>query len=80
MKDELRNSFSQAVRLRDSGDFESAAKMLLRLSEQDPSSPAMFSVLGHVCWQMELREEAINAFRCAVRLSPKLEAASLALL
>jgi predicted Zn-dependent protease len=79
MKQELKDSFSEARNLRDSGNLPGARNVLLDLSKRDPTSPAIFSVLGDVCWEMELREEAANAFRQATRLSPKLEAASLGL-
>jgi hypothetical protein len=49
------------------------------LSKLDPTSPAIFTILGDVCWEMELQEEAISAFRGAVRLKPKAEAPSLGL-
>ena len=79
MKQDLKDSFSEARNLRHSGNLHAAKKTLLELSKQDATSPAIFSVLGDVCWEMELREEAANAFRQATRLSPKLEAASLGL-
>lgn len=78
-KQELKDSFFAAGKLRDNGDLEAAKQLLLDLSKQDPKSPAIFSVLGDVCWDMQLLEEAVDAFRRAVSLAPKLEAASLGL-
>ena len=79
MKIELKSRFSEAVRLRDAGDYAMARKALLDLSEEEPTSPAIFSVLGDVCWDMQLLDEAVCAFRRAVRLAPALEGASLGL-
>jgi predicted Zn-dependent protease len=79
MTKELKDSFSKAKELRDHGDLPGAKRILLDLSKREPPSPAIFSVLGDVCWEMELREEAANAFREAIQLAPKLEAASLGL-
>src|SRR5204863_10144318 len=79
MKEELRDLFDKAVKLRENGDLESAKNALLDLSQKDPNSAAILCVLGDVCWDLELREEAINYFGGAVGLSPKLEAASLGL-
>lgn len=79
MKAELKDAFTAAQKLRERGDFQAAKEILLDLSKKNPKSPAVFCVLGDIYWDMEFREEAIEAFRKAVHLSPKLEGPSLGL-
>lgn len=79
MKKELLPKFSLAAKAFDNGKLNSARKMFVELSKKDPESPAIFAVLGDVCWEMQRLNEAVRAFKRAVKLAPKLEAASLGL-
>ena len=79
MKEELREAFSKAVKLREGGDLESAKGILLALSQSDPGSALIFATLGHTYWDMNSREEAVEAFERATGLDPNFEAASLGL-
>lgn len=79
MKEELKPRFREAVKLSDNGDLIAARKMLLDLASEDNQSTAIFTVLGHICWEMKLFDEAATAFKHAIELSPKLEAVSLGL-
>lgn len=79
MKQELKDAFLRVKSLRDSGQLDIARKLLIALSKHDPKSPAIFSVMGDVCWEMGLQAEAANAFGRAISLAPTLEAASLGL-
>jgi hypothetical protein len=47
MKEELKKQFSEAVKLKEGGQFEPAKKVLLDLAEKDPKSTAIFAVLVH---------------------------------
>jgi predicted Zn-dependent protease len=79
MKKELRESYDRAAKLVDAGDLTAAKSILLDLSVQDPSSPAILAVLGDVSWKMGELEEAAAIFRHAIELRPTLEAVSLGL-
>jgi predicted Zn-dependent protease len=79
MKKELRESYDRAGEFMDAGDLTAAKSILLDLSIQDPSSPAILAVLGNVNWKMGKLEEAAAIFRRATELRPKLEAVSLGL-
>lgn len=79
MKKEFEKQFSEAVKLKKTGQFECAKKILLDLQEKDPQSTAILAVLGDICWDMQLLEEAVSTFRRAIELSPTLEAVSLGL-
>ena len=71
--------FSQAVSLKEQGDMIAAKDVLISLVELDPESTAAVLILGDVYQSLNRREDAIDAFRQAIELSPMLEAASLAL-
>jgi len=79
LKSDIKNEFAEAVRLQENGDFISAKEKLLRLAEIDPQSAAVFATLGNVYWEMGLLMEAVNTFKRAVGLAPRLEAVSLGL-
>lgn len=79
MNPRLRKRFDEAVKLERSGQLNVAKEILQELARLDSGSPAIFSVLGHVCWQIGLLDEAAAAFQKATELAPKLEAASLGL-
>jgi predicted Zn-dependent protease len=79
MKEELKKQFSEAVKLKDAGQFESAKRLLQDLREKDPNSTAIVAVLGHVYFDMRLFDEAVSTFKRAIQLSPTLEAVSLGL-
>src|SRR5205814_1731176 len=79
MKNELKEHFSKAVKLHESGELLSARTSLTELADKDPESATISATLGHVCWDMQLLEEAVVAFSRAVKLSPKFEGASLGL-
>lgn len=79
MKEALRERFDEAVRLKESGNFDAARRVLLELRNDDPSSLAILAVLGHVCWEMKRLNEAITFFQEAVALRPDSEAVSLGL-
>jgi len=71
--------FDEAVRLYKCREWTAARKILILLPEIDPQSPAIYSTLGLVCWEIGLLNEAAEAFRRAIRLKPAFEAASLGL-
>ena len=79
MKDSLKEQFAKAVKFERAGQLESAKRLLVDLAEQDPQSIPTLATLGHVCYQMELWDEAVTVFGGAVKLSPSLEAVSLGL-
>lgn len=79
MKESSKKSYEEAVALIKTGDLDSARKKLLNLSVIDPTSTAIYAVLGKVYWDMHLLDEAVNAFRCGTKLNPTLEAVSLGL-
>lgn len=79
MTEEFRKQFSEAVKLKESGQLESAKKILLDLAEKDPTSTRTLAVLGDVCWDMGVLNEAANVFKRAIELAPTLEAVSLGL-
>lgn len=79
MREELRARFSEAVTLKEQGELGPARKILLELTEMDSKSPAIFAVLGDVCWDMKDHEAAVIFFKHATELSPTLEAVSLGL-
>jgi predicted Zn-dependent protease len=79
LKEELKVRFAEAVKIRDRGDLNSARQLFLKLAEEDTQSTAIYAVLGDICWDMGLLDEAVLAFSHAVKLSPKLEAVSLGL-
>ena len=79
MNEELKKQFSEAVKLKEEGQLESAKKMFVDLAEKEPKSTAIFAVLGHVCYDMGALEEAVKVFKRAVELSPALEGVSLGL-
>ena len=79
MKRELLASFRLAREQRDKGNQQAALELLHDLTTKDPNSAAILAALGALCWDMQLWVDAVNAFREALRLSPKLEAASLGL-
>jgi predicted Zn-dependent protease len=79
LKEELKVRFAEAVKVRDRDDLNSARQLFLKLAEEDTQSTAIYAVLGDICWDMGLLDEAVLAFGHAVKLSPKLEAVSLGL-
>lgn len=79
MKEGLRESFDRAAKLVDVGDLAAAKSILVDLADCDSNSPAIFAVLGNVCWKLGELDEAVVSFRRAVELRPALEAASLGL-
>ena len=79
MKEGLKQRFSEAVKFKDAGQFDSAKRLLLDLANEDPESTATFAVLGDVCMDMGVLDEAVTAFKRAVELAPTLEAVSLGL-
>jgi len=54
-------------------------QILSELAVEEPESPAILAVLGDVCWEMRLLDEAATVFKRAIALAPKLEAVSLGL-
>jgi tetratricopeptide (TPR) repeat protein len=79
MKEEFKKQYSEAVKLHEAGQFESAKKLLLDLAEKDPKSTAVLAILGHVCLDMGDLDGAVSIFKRAVELSPTLEGVSLGL-
>jgi predicted Zn-dependent protease len=79
LKEDLKSRFTEAVKVRDRGDLNLARQLFLKLAEEDTQSTAISAVLGHICWDMGLLDEAASTFGHAVKLSPKLEAVSLGL-
>lgn len=79
MKQELKMQFSDAVKLKESGQFEFAKKMLEDLAEKDPKSTVILATLGQIYYDMGALEEAVKVFKRAVELSPALEGVSLGL-
>jgi predicted Zn-dependent protease len=79
MEPRLRKRFDEAVKLERTGQRCRARKILRDLAKLDPKSPAIFCILGKVCWEGGQLDEAANALRKAIKLRPKLEAASLGL-
>jgi predicted Zn-dependent protease len=77
MKEELKTSYAEAVKLKDTGELEAARGLLLELSIKDPRSAAIALMLGDVCGKMSRFDEAIAALRRAVDLAPKSEGVSL---
>jgi predicted Zn-dependent protease len=79
LKEELKRRFEDAVKIKKVGDLTSARKLFIELADEDKKSPAILAVLGDICWEMNLLDEAVVAFAAATKLSPKLEAVSLGL-
>ena len=79
MKEHPRTEFDAAVKAKDAGDLPGSRQMLVRLHQTDPHSAAILAVLGHVCWESNLLEEAIESFRKATILKPQADAVSLGL-
>jgi tetratricopeptide (TPR) repeat protein len=76
MKEELEAQMSQANKLHDAGQFESARKIYLDLAEKDPQSIRILAGLGLTCMEMEALDEAVSVFKRAVELAPALESVS----
>src|SRR6266542_3075194 len=79
MREHVKQAFSEAVKLKENGDLKSAMQILTELAVEEPESPAILAVLGDVCWEMRLLDEAATVFKRAIALAPKLEAVSLGL-
>src|SRR5437762_954500 len=79
MKEHLKDLFSEAVQMKEKGELESSKQILFDLAQRDPESPAILAVLGDVCWDMRLLDEAVTAFQRAIELRPRVEGLSLAL-
>src|SRR5437667_11989925 len=79
MREQVKQAFSEAVKLKEKGDLNSAKQSLMELAKEEPESTAIWAVLGDVCWDMRLLDEAATIFKRAIALSPKLEAVSLGL-
>ena len=79
MKNELKAQLTEAVRLKERGEFGAAEKILVELSAQDPDSKAILAVLGQVYWEMKRLDEAVEIFQRTVALAPESEAISLGL-
>jgi predicted Zn-dependent protease len=77
MKEESKVPFAAALKLKKKRRLASARKVLLELSRKDRKSIAILLVLGGVCWDMGLLNEAVRTFKRATRLAPTLEIASL---
>jgi len=71
--------FREAIKARDSNDYELAEKLLLSIAEQAQQFPTYHAVLGRVQWELKKLDSAIEAFHQAVRLTPNSEAVSLGL-
>jgi tetratricopeptide (TPR) repeat protein len=76
MKVELEAQMSEANKLCEAGQFESARKIYLDLSEKDPQSTRILAGLGLACMGMRALDEAVSVFKRAVELSPALEGVS----
>jgi len=76
VKPKLDKQFSEATKLQDAGQLESAKSLLLDLSEKDPQSTRILAALGLVCYDLELWEEAVGVFKRAIKLAPGLEGVS----
>ena len=79
MKHSVKHRFEEAVKLKASGNLSGAKLIFSQITKEDPTSTAILAVYGHVCWEMELLEEAVTLFKQATKLSPRLEAVSLGL-
>ena len=76
MNEELKTQFSEATKLQDAGQLESAKNLLLELAEKDPQSTRILAALGLVCYDLGLWKEAVDVFKRAIELSPALEGVS----
>ena len=65
MQPDVRKRFDEAVRLKEAGKFEVAEAILVELSKKDPKSTAILAILGDLYWDMQLLEDAVDAFRRA---------------
>jgi tetratricopeptide (TPR) repeat protein len=76
MKVELEAKIIEANKLFDAGQFESARKIFLDLSEKDQQSTRILAGLGLACMEMGALDEAVNVFKRAIKISPTLESVS----
>jgi len=76
MKVELDEQFAEATKFQDTGQLESAKKLLLELEKKDPQSTRILAALGLVCYELSHMEEAVSVFQRAVEISPTLEGVS----
>ncbi len=73
------NLFAEALRHRDAGDFDRAARVLRELAKIRPNSAAVQGILGDVQWRQGQLNRAVQSFKRATQLSPSSELASLGL-
>lgn len=76
MKVELESQMSEANKLLDAGQFESAKKILSDLEKKNPQSIRILAGLGFACMETGALNEAVGIFKRAVELSPTLEGVS----
>ena len=69
----------EAIGLRDRGQEAEAIALLNKVLEEHPNSSAAHAILGGLRWDYQDLEGARRCFAEAVRLSPKMELASLGL-
>ncbi len=77
--DEDEALFSEALRLRDSGEYVKSLEILGRLQKTRADSGALFAVTGHVHWELGQLDEAVRQFEKAIELAPRYTPASLGL-
>lgn len=78
-RDELEIAFEEALRMRDSQDYQGAASLLEALCAENPAMPGLWGTLGDVHQRNGSLGEAVEAFRRATELSPRSELASISL-
>lgn len=78
-RDELEAAFGDAIRRRDSKDYQGAASLLEKLCAENPAMPAFLGTLGDIYLEQGRVAEAVEAFRRATELSPRSELASISL-
>lgn len=76
MKTEFEKQFSEAIKLQDAGQPESAKNLLLELAEKEPQSIRILAALGSVYYDLEAWDEAVTVFKRATTLCPDLEGVS----
>jgi predicted Zn-dependent protease len=79
MKTENEIRFKEAIQLKELGSLGASREILLDLYYANPTAFGVVVVLGEVCWEMGLMNEAVAYFEKGIEFRPESEAASLGL-
>ena len=66
-----RNNLNKAVKLYETGQFDKAEENLIKIKEEFPNEADPYRLLGHIKWELNHPDDAINYLIDALRLDPE---------